>query len=307
MKKTYGFAIPGALLMFSVLCMCGALAKPALGQDVPYPTDDEIKVRYGSATWPGANGPVWSGVPATALQLDDWAATKAPYARVVKVAEHNPSKQTEQLGYGVRFDTILAPKGKDHREHHLRVEIDVTTERLHARTLLLNQFLSHHSLPPYAAPHLPWGEVHESGLGDVAFVHRKRDDVHRIVFVRGNVFVRIDALGDGTGQALAFAKSLDQRLQKGAKAVQFSDFEGPAPTAFEFEDSSTPVGVPTVIDLRVPRALTVDWIAPHGDLVQDLRLKGDLGYRPRQLGPLTLVLIDPKNGTFGLHTRAISE
>ncbi|MFN0057644.1 MAG: hypothetical protein ACKVX7_04235 [Planctomycetota bacterium] len=304
-----------SLVWFAALALpLGIASSRASAQEAPYPTDTEIKTRYDFAAWPGATGPVWAGVPPQALEFalkktDDateveeaarWAPRRTPHVQVVEVRENNPYRETRLEDFAVRLDFMVAQPKADEKRDHLRVEINVTRSRADARLLLLNQFLAHHSLPPIAEPHLPWGEVRLSELGDVAFVNQKNGLTHRVCFVRGNLFVRIDALGDGATIALEYARQLDRSIEAGERAPRFEALAPPPVPRFAVANAAAAPNEVTLVTLEVANGCKADWIAPHGDLVRDVVRKGDFGYVPREAGPLSLVVIDGR-GHFAIH------
>lgn len=280
----------------------------AFGQEAGYPKSEEIRTRYGFAEWPGATGSVFAGLNPATLTWNDWAPVGKPFVQVIEVKENDPYRTTQATGHGVRIDRKLAKKGIDATRHHFRVRVQVAPTRAGARTLLLNQFLSHHSVPPAAAPALPWGETRLTGIGDVAFAHQKASETHRIVFVRGNVFIRIDALGAATPSTLELAKRIDIAIGKSDRAGRYADLERPQPTRFTLEaptdSKKAALGNARSLDFAVDTGHVARWIAPHGDLVRDLYSKGDYGYVPRRAGPLRLVVVDHR-GCFGIYTQLV--
>ncbi len=271
-----------------------------------YPSQNELRMRYGFDQWKGKTGPVWAGLETKALQWQGWSPLSAkPFREVFEVREQNPYQETPFIDHGVRVHYQMTHEGKELRRHHYRVEVCFTRSRVAARTLLLNQFLSHHSLPALGAPQLPWGEELVESLGDVAFAHHQGDLTHRVVFVRGNIFIRIDALGDATRTTLSLARSIDGSIQKTEQRESYGALTLPQPLVFETSDQELAPGEGTLLNVQIAPTHHLLWLLPHGDLVQDLKTPGDLGYLPRESGELIGVVIDQR-GCFSLNERLIN-
>lgn len=275
-----------------------------------YPKPDEIRARYGFAEWAGATGPVWAGISNEALEWKEWAPAGKRFLQLVEVREQNPYEETPVVGPAIRIDRMLVHKAVDRKpvdpkSHHFRVQVTGAQTREAARLLLLNEFLTHHSVPPAAAPALPWGEVRVGGIGDVAFAHQKHTETHRLVFVRGNHFVRIDALGIATASTLELGRAIDAAIQKSERASTYDQLTLPTPKTFTIESTNVAVGRPVGLEVELRPGQAMTWSLPHGDLVRDVARKGDYGYVPRETGPMGLVVVDER-GAFQVMTHSVT-
>lgn len=281
-----------------------AFTGTASAQESAILSPSTVRARYDSERWPGRTGPSWVGPDRAAIEWEGWKHSRAPHLAPRTVLEHDGVGNAKVLGIGIERQHALVGPSLDPKLHFLRVEFGITTAPRQAHTLLLNHFLTPRSAAPADPPALPWGEVRLDGLGDVAFGPSEPRRMTRIVFVRGNIFVRVDAVGDAARIALDYCRHLDREIQKSERADRYDSLTLPAPVRFELTAEPTGLGQPVGLELEVQPGHIAKWILPHGDLVRDLNQPGDTGYIPRRPGPIRVMVIDPE-GRFAIHDLAV--
>lgn len=291
----------GARLTLAFVLSFAALTS---AQEAAIFSPETIRERYEFESWSGRTGPSWVGPDRAAIEWDGWKHSRSPYVAPRTVIEHGENGRSESLGLSLeRHHTLVGPD-RDPQRHSLRVELGVTKSPREAHVLLLNHFLTPRSAVPADPPALPWGGTRIERLGDVAFGPTEPRRMTRIVFVRGNIFVRVDAVGDAAPVALDYCRHLDRQILRSERADRYDSLSLPTPVRFELTTEPVGLGQPIGFELEVAPGHIAKWILPHGDLVRDLHHPGDTGYIPRRPGPIRVMLIDP-DGRFAVHDLAV--